>query len=289
MPGRLNRFAGWCSPPESGEGDYSFQLVQANGNSPPAILCVLNGNPALYVTEHAVFRGPTQALSLLDPRKENRVPAPAIERARGIRFLQQLDLPLPERIAERVRSLPLDVFIQCALRTSPFNPRTEECTFEVHALAADGHEESWNGAQWHVENERDKKKSGGDEIIVYDRSGAELVPQLFSALGLKINTWNGEMLLRVTKKFPKVFSSWLRSVPSAIKVELAGELASFVSADVAGTVKLDVKEAEIDWFDLRVVLDVTDTTLSQEGDSLAVECARELRAARRQRLAAAAI
>ena len=33
---------------------------------------------------------------------------------------------------------------------------------------------------------------------------------------------------------------------------------------MAGRVKLDVTEAEIDWFDLRVVLDVTDTSLSKE-------------------------
>ena len=32
--------------------------------------------------------------------------------------------------------------------------------------------------------------------------------------------------------------------------------------DVAGRVKLEVTESEIDWFDLRVVLDVADTTLS---------------------------
>jgi SNF2 family DNA or RNA helicase len=51
-------------------------------------------------------------------------------------------------------------------------------------------------------------------------------------------------------------------VPPQVALELAGELASFTGEDISGRVKLEVSEAAIDWFDLRVVLDVSDTTLS---------------------------
>jgi SNF2 family DNA or RNA helicase len=68
--------------------------------------------------------------------------------------------------------------------------------------------------------------------------------------------------MRITKKFAETFLSWLKTVPPHITVELKGELASLTAEDVAGRVKLEVTEKEIDWFDLQVVLDVADTTLS---------------------------
>src|SRR5207248_8891095 len=69
---------------------------------------------------------------------------------------------------------------------------------------------------------------------------------------------------RVTKKFPEVFTTWLKTVPSHIILRLGGELASLATPEVAGRVTLDATEAGIDWFDLRVVLDVSDTTLAPE-------------------------
>src|SRR5207247_1431185 len=72
------------------------------------------------------------------------------------------------------------------------------------------------------------------------------------------------LALRVTKKFPEIFSAWMISLPPHIHVQLEGELASFADKAVSGRVKLDVTETAIDWFDLRVVLDVSDATLTDE-------------------------
>jgi SNF2 family DNA or RNA helicase len=82
-------------------------------------------------------------------------------------------------------------------------------------------------------------------------------------LDLKSSFRGDALAVTVNKKFPEKFGAWLKSVPPEITVELKGELASFAQSDVAGSVKLDVTEAEIDWFDLRVVLQVEDTTLTQ--------------------------
>ena len=48
------------------------------------------------------------------------------------------------------------------------------------------------------------------------------------------------------------------------ELELRGELGSFENATVAGRIRLDVAEAGMDWFDLKVILDVTDTQLTSE-------------------------
>jgi SNF2 family DNA or RNA helicase len=99
-------------------------------------------------------------------------------------------------------------------------------------------------------------------IIVYDPTSLARVPGLLEPLALKPARHERGLAVKVTKKFPEAFAAWIKSIPSEITLQLKGELASFVSTDVAGRVKLEVSEAEIDWFDLRVVLDVADTTLS---------------------------
>jgi hypothetical protein len=258
----------WEMTPAEDEGqDYRFRLIQADGSAVPEILRVIPGEPSLYLTANALFQGPKEWEHLLDPMKENRIPAPAIERATGVSFLQSLGVPLPARVAERVQTLPLEVIINCELAPSYMGGRTEECVFQVRAAAEDGHSETWNGAQWTFNEELQRVKKPAKRstsIVLYDRKAAAQIPVLLSSLNLKSDSWTGRLALRVTKKFPEVFSEWLKTVPPQITVQLAGELASFASADVSGSVKLDVKETEIDWFDLRVVLDVTDTTLSQE-------------------------
>ena len=86
----------------------------------------------------------------------------------------------------------------------------------------------------------------------------------FSPLEPKWEGFGGAFTIRVTKEFPDAFSAWLKSLPPNLQIELSDELASLQAEAVVGSVRLDVTESEIDWFDLRVVLDVNDTTLTQE-------------------------
>jgi hypothetical protein len=53
-------------------------------------------------------------------------------------------------------------------------------------------------------------------------------------------------------------------LPAGIEVELDPLLASLRDAPLKATVKLDVEEAGIDWFDLRIALDVSDTEFTPE-------------------------
>src|SRR5260370_37341386 len=70
--------------------------------------------------------------------------------------------------------------------------------------------------------------------------------------------------VRLTKKTPERFVAWLESLPPEIEVLLDPELATLRDAPVSGNVSLDVDEAGIDWFDLKVALKVSDTTLTPQ-------------------------
>jgi hypothetical protein len=257
----------WVLTPATGEeDDYRLRLVQADGTPPPPILCILPTHPALYLTANAVFAGPAPYERVLDPRQETRIPAPVIERAHGVAFLRSLGAELPPRIRERVRTLPYQVTIQCDLRPSFPGSTTEDCLLSVVAEASDGHRQSWMGYNWLQEKPKGGRNMRQDEnqIIVYDSTALESVAALLEPLNLKPSSVGGGLAVRVTKKFPELFAAWLKSVPPHITVKLGGDLASFTTAAVAGRVKLDVTEADIDWFDLRVVLDVSDTTLTPQ-------------------------
>jgi len=253
-------------PAANDNEDYRLRLVQANGSALPPILCVLGGSPSLYLTANAVFKGPNPQEQVLDPLRENRIPAPAIERASGLAFLQSIEVELPPRIRERVRTLPFQVAISCRLQPIYPGSESEDCVVNVIGEASDGHQQIWAGYNWLDNTRKGGRKSNRepDAIVIYDWSLLNQIPPLLEPLSLKPSAYGGGLVTRVTKKFPEVFATWLKTIPPEIQVQLAGDLASFANADVAGSVKLDVTEAEIDWFDLRVVLNVSDTTLTAD-------------------------
>ena len=252
-------------PAASENDDYRVRLAQADGSPAPKILCALPGHPALYLTADAVFIGPPPCNLVLDPAKESRIPAPAIEQTAGVAFLQSLGAELPPRVRDRVRVLPYEVVIHCNLKQVYPGSKTEDCTVRVLAESPDGHRQVWVGNAWVDETRQParRKPEEGNAIILYDRAILDRVPPLLDPLNLRPYSYGGNLSLRVSKKFPEVFMAWLQGMPPEITVKLGGDLASLTSAAVAGSVKLDVTETDIDWFDLRVVLDVSDTTLTQ--------------------------
>ncbi len=264
---RVNDSLRWeLLPAADGEDDYGLRLVQADGQPLPRLLCVLPGRPTLYLCSDAVYVGPDDPESILDPSAETRIPAAAIEQPAGVAFLQTLGVELPQRLRERIQVLPYQVAISCELRPVYLGSDAEECAVAVLAEAADGTRQTYSAGGW-IKNTRgntEKRNQRGAPIMVYDSAPLALVPSLLAPLNLKPSNYGGELAVRVTKKFPEVFADWLKSVPPQITVHLHGELASFVNSQVSGRVRLEVTEAEIDWFDLRVALEVADTTLTKE-------------------------
>lgn len=251
---------------QSEQDDYRLRLVQADGTPPPPVLCVLPGFPPLYLAADALFSGPNTLEDLLDPTTENRIPAPAIERGTGVTFLQSLGLELPPRVRDRVRTLPYQIEITCELRPTYAGSGVEECQVSVLAEAPDGHQQTWTGFNWIQKRAKGsgKKSKGDSAITVYDPTRLAEVPPLLEPLNLKPAQYGGgELVMRLTKKFGEILAALLRAVPPYVTVNLKGELASLADGDVTGRVKLEVTEQEIDWFDLQVVLDVADTTLSE--------------------------
>lgn len=254
-------------PATDEKSDYLAQIVRADGSPLKGVLCAIPGRPTLYVTRTRIYTGPGFQDGLLDPLKANKIPAPALETIDGIQFLKAFGMEMPPRIRERIRTVLMNVTIRCEIKPMMAGSSTEDCVFTITAAADDGsRDETWDGNAWEhtaaLPTER-RPKADPDVFPAYDRSVMQTIPALMEPLGLRAG-YTGNLVLRVTRKFPDLFVPWLKSIPPQVDLQLKGELASFKNAAVSGKVRLDVKETAIDWFDLSVVLDVTDTTLTQQ-------------------------
>lgn len=244
-------------------GDYVLKLVTAEGAPPPTILCRLLGQPTLYITETGIFEGP-QA-EALDTDLMKVIPAAAIESADGLRFLHATRVPLPERLAKRVRTIPVNVTLSCALKPVYSGSQSEDLVITVTARAPGMKTETFTSNGWQQsQGGRSERANASNGIVpVHDRSAQQHFPRLLEVLGAKAS-YSSEWRMRLTKKTPEVFVSWLQSLPPEIEVLLDPELATLRDQPISGSVSLDVTESDMDWFDLKVLLNVADTTLTPE-------------------------
>ena len=253
-------------PPEPGDGNYELALATAAGSPPPPILCTLSGQPTLYLTEGGLFHGPPA--DALDTDLRKTIPAPAIETSDGLRFLHATGVPLPEHLAQRIRTVPVSVTLSCGLKPIYAGSPTENIVLSVVAKGPGMKPEKFTAQGWMAAQPgvvaKEKPLAAGGVSAVHDRAHQRHFPRVLEALSVKSGGCLGEWTLRLTKKTPETFVPWLQSLPPEIEVLLDPELATLRDEAVSGTVSLDVQESSVDWFDLKVVLNVGDTTLTPE-------------------------
>lgn len=265
----------------SEDDDYRFRLVQVDGAAVPAIVVALLGRPNFFITADTVFTGPAVEKSVTDPKIETRVPAMALESPSGIKLLQYLGVQMPPRLADKVRVIQLKPMLRAELLQPVVGYDSESCFLDVLGEVGDGsYAERWNGHSWqdvkttpaswgNATAVRPREENG--PLVTYDRSGLAGLPPMIEPAGFKWDFARQRWQMRVTKAFPEKFVPWLKSLPPGYPVELRGELASFLNAEVSGKVKLVVEESAIDWFDLSVIVDVSDATLTKEEVKMLLE------------------
>lgn len=250
--------------PDEPDGDYSFSIVQANGTPLPKIWLVTDSRPAFYLTPLGVFTGPPLDPHLTSLNNATLIPAKAFESAGGIRLLERLQVEPPPRLAARVRTVKLRPGIRAEVKTPWAGQETEYCYVDVYGASEDGtHVECWVGNGW-VNKAPASARAKEKDFVRLDRSAlGALIPPL-DAAGFKWDFNSHRWQLRLTKKFAETFVTFLKALPPETRIDLGGELASFQNAEVAGKIRLEASETEMDWFDLRVIVDVNDATLTKE-------------------------
>jgi len=251
---------------EADDGDYRLRLVHADGSAPPEIWLTLSGQPTLYLAADAIYPGPTP--HGFGDETELVIPAPAIECAEGVSFVTGLGLELPPQLAARTRRVEVKVNVYCDLKpTYPGSEKDMVC-LRVGASRDNAPFEQFGPIGWQpdqVAKSFGKKTAVAEDLIpLLDGAAQRHFPRLIEVLDGKWDSYHQSWRVKLSKGFPETFVPWLAALPPNVEVHLDPELASLRQAPLAGSVRLDVTESGVDWFDLKVVLDVSDTELTPE-------------------------
>ncbi|HEV7403877.1 MAG TPA: DEAD/DEAH box helicase [Chthoniobacteraceae bacterium] len=265
---------------ESAEQDYTLALELPSGKRLPPALVVLPGEPVLYVTADTLYEAPAFAETVKRGAEKLVIPAAALETPVGVAMLEQARVELPARLAQRVQVRRPRLHAQGKL--------AEYVGIEIFELRISArwdnpaHTEDFGSMGWsdftgdaEDEDETDPtgqsgqsghtepKPAEGKPIVHWDRTPLAAAPALVDGLGLRwsdMDCWS----TRVTKKFPQQFGDWLQTLPPSLDLELDPMLATLREAPIAASVRLDVEPAGVDWFDLRVALDVPELEFTPE-------------------------
>lgn len=254
--------------PEPSEENYVLRLVRQNGRPAPSLDAVIPGEPVFYLTSEGLFEGPPP--HAFDPANPLAIPAAALESRSGVKFLQSLNLPLPQRIAERIRQVPVQIILSCHVQSPPQG--TDSVALQLTCKQQGNPDAVCSPYGWMVPGAEGGSAEGAvpDEVsedgLIYlkDDSVNSRFPRLLDPLKPKWEGYRNAWRVPVNKAFPERFVAFLQSLPAEVQVELDPQLSTIRDAPLAGSVQLNIEEAGVDWFDLKVTLNVSDLDLTPE-------------------------
>lgn len=260
----------WRLAEPGDEPFYRLDLVDAQGQSVPPPVAVLPGSPRHYVTTRAVYPVMHWPRGLDFDALPMRIPVRALESSKGISALHLLDLPVPEKISSRVRVLKPSVTVTAEIVT-PRHSKSEYLRLAARGVYPfEGAEDVlWTGESWSRMSSGEAREEETGSLMQMDNTVLDKAGAWLRELPLKpVVDYRRDIRLEQrirSKDWGDEFAMWLERRPEGCEIQLSGELASLAEGRVAGTVRLDIEESGhgIDWFDLHVSMEVSDTTLTQ--------------------------
>lgn len=254
-----------CLDPGAEGGDaenYVLQLTMADGQPVPYALTVLPGPEDFYLSDEAVFRGPRPWMESGEAMPRYEVPREVIESETGVDFLRRLDVALPEGLKSRAVEAVLRPKLSMRLAKRGVVADAEVVQAEVTASDPEGlRREVLERDAWRVVENR-RLEDG--RLPWFDRRALYPVPDLLGEIGMAWDATQRLFRVKLTKTFPDKFVKWMDRLPPEVEVELDGELKTLRADPVQASVRFEISEAgEIDWFDLKVLVEVEGMDLTR--------------------------
>jgi hypothetical protein len=247
---------------------YQLRLGTEQGTPVPKPWFYVAGKLNCLVADGVLHR--TAPLLRLDPTRPFDVPVDGFRSNQCMRLLEALGVPMPEEFAARVVRIRPEVRIRAWLSQSVGGGET--LLMEVMAFVGT-EQRVYTDTGWEV---RDLGMRDPHAIVSTEMRLLKSVPGCLSDLGMRsFDRRREEWHRAIGKRFPEEFCNWLNSIPEEIKLELDSDLESLRSAEVSGSLRLEVEENSPDWFDVRVALSVSDTELTREEIQLLMQARGE--------------
>ena len=240
---------------------FALQLVTAAGENVSHSVRLLPGRKELYQSDETVFPGPPRWLEETDVMPRYLIPKRVIDSLEGVEFLRKIGASLPESLKKRVVDLELKPKFEMKLVAGLTAAETEHLVVDVTAIETKGRRtERLTKDGWELAEQQPVK---GKQLLRFAREALYPVPPILEEMGLTYDEKLLSFKSRITKQFPEKFADWIKSMPPGIELDIDLRLQSILADPVTAAVRFEVVGQDIDWFDLRIVIDVQGINLSK--------------------------
>lgn len=241
---------------------YGLQLVTAAGIHVTHSVRQLPGLVELYQSDETVFPGPPRWLESTEVEPRYSIPKAVIDSLEGVEFLRKIGATLPPSLEDRVVDIEMKPTFNMKIVRGLTSAETEHVLLEVTAQDDPGRRKEHLGKDdWEVIEQAPVKDK---TLLRFMRDYLYPIPDLLEEMNFTYDAPLASFKSRITKQFPEKFAEWATNIPETIKVEMDDNLKSLLADPVAAAIRFEVVNQEIDWFDLRVVIDVEGVTLTKE-------------------------
>lgn len=240
---------------------FALQLVTSEGENVSHSVRLLPGREELYQSDETVFSGPPRWLDSTEVMPRYMIPKEVIDSLEGVEFLRKIGAKLPESMKKRVMDLDLYPRFQMRIEQGLTAAETEHLVIDVKALEKkERRTEKLIKEGWELVEQKPVK---GKQLLRFAREDLYPVPGLLQEMGLTYDEKLDEFKTRVTKLFPEKFAEWAQEMPKSVEVDMDFKLKTLLADPVTAAIRFEVVNQDIDWFDLRIVIDVEGVNLSK--------------------------
>ena len=256
-----DRLSWICEDSPYDTSTFALQLVTASGEYVSHSVRLLPGRKEFYQSDETVFPGPPRWLEETDVMPRYNIPARVIDSLEGVEFLRKIGASLPESLKKRVVDLELKPKFEMKLIAGLTAAETEHLVIDVNAIETKGRRtERLTKEGWELVEQQPVK---GKQLLRFAREDLYPVPAILDEMGLSYDEKLLSFKSRITKQFPEKFSEWIKAMPENIELDIDLRLRSILADPVTAAVRFEVVGQDIDWFDLRIVIDVQGANLSK--------------------------
>jgi SNF2 family DNA or RNA helicase len=250
-----------CEDDPYDPNSFALQLVTAGGENVSHSVRMLPGRKELYQSDETVFPGPPRWLEETEVMPRYLIPKRVIDSLEGVEFLRKIGASLPESLKKRVVDLELKPKFEMKLVAGLTAAETEHLVIDVTAIESkERRTERLTKDGWELVEQQPLK---GKQLLRFAREELYPVPSLLEEMGLTYDEKLLSFKSRITKQFPEKFAEWIKAMPESVELDIDLRLKSILNDPVTAAVRFEVINQEIDWFDLRIVIDVEGVNLSK--------------------------
>ena len=260
-----------CEDDPMVENCFALRLMSAQNEPIPYALRVLPGAEMLYLSDEAVFFGP-DGWDEAEIQPEYHIPKEAAATASGVEFLAKIGAPLPDSLVGQVEDRSLEVSISVEIRGKA---DSDNELIHLRVVAEDPEalrREELRKDEWKIVHQ---PNANGEKLMRFNRRILYRFPFLIEPI---VSSWDATeeaFRVRLTRNFPERFQAWAKALPKEIKLNLDDSLGSIMERPVEASVKFEIQERDMDWFDLRIRVDAEGLELSDKEIRTLVEARGE--------------